>query len=215
MWQFILAHQFWTAVAAYWLFSAAVSSMPDPSEKSSSGYTWFWKFTHIIAGNLNNAFGGKVPGVARGAVTVLLGAVLLFTTGCPASNSDLRNVAVAAQDASIAVKTFQLAEVEAYSVQQKSIGNPAEWPISKQDHILVQGLLEDIANVGLTLDAGIRSAHTRADAIGCIDAALNELLRLQQQGTLHIKNQDTKAKFTIAVTGAQTALQSIRTMLKS
>ena len=28
--QFILQHQFWAAVAIYWVFSAAVSSMPEP-----------------------------------------------------------------------------------------------------------------------------------------------------------------------------------------
>ena len=33
--EFLLEHQFWAAVALYWIFSAAVSSMPEPAPMPS------------------------------------------------------------------------------------------------------------------------------------------------------------------------------------
>ena len=34
--QFLIEHQFWAAVALYWIFSAAVSSMPERATASGS-----------------------------------------------------------------------------------------------------------------------------------------------------------------------------------
>lgn len=69
--QFILQHQFWSAIVAYWIYSAAVSAMPDPKEASAAIqqqaahqiYAWLYQFLHTIAGNLTTAFGNKIPGV--------------------------------------------------------------------------------------------------------------------------------------------------------
>jgi hypothetical protein len=61
---FIAQHQFWTAVAGYWILSAAVSvlpeaepwracaSRPDPAANSSPAYLWSYRFLHTIAGNI-------------------------------------------------------------------------------------------------------------------------------------------------------------------
>ena len=35
MFEFLVQHQFWAAVAAYWIFSAAVSAMPEPGASGS------------------------------------------------------------------------------------------------------------------------------------------------------------------------------------
>ena len=40
MFEFVIEHQFWTAVVIYWIFSAAVSSMPEPGANSDPGYLW-------------------------------------------------------------------------------------------------------------------------------------------------------------------------------
>ena len=68
-------HQFWAAVAIYWIFSAAVSSIikaspwrarasrPDPQTVRSPGYLWRYRFLHSIAGNVTTAFAGKIPGL--------------------------------------------------------------------------------------------------------------------------------------------------------
>ena len=51
MFEFATQHQFWAAVVIYWIFSAAVSSMPDPASNGSSGYQWLFRFLHTLAGN--------------------------------------------------------------------------------------------------------------------------------------------------------------------
>jgi hypothetical protein len=59
--ELLTQHQFWAAVVVYWIFSAAVSSMPDPASDGSSGYLWLFRFLHTIAGNLTTTFGSKIP----------------------------------------------------------------------------------------------------------------------------------------------------------
>lgn len=53
---FLTQHQFGFAVAGYWGFSAAVSSMPEPKAGDAGGYAWLYRFVHTIAGNLTTAF---------------------------------------------------------------------------------------------------------------------------------------------------------------
>ena len=74
MFEVMSEHQFWTAVVIYWIFSAAVSSMPDPASNGGSGYLWLYRFLHTIAGNITTAFGNKIPGLKT--FTVLLVALL-------------------------------------------------------------------------------------------------------------------------------------------
>jgi hypothetical protein len=79
MFQFVAQHQFWSAVVLYWIYSAAVSSMPDPAANTSPGYIWLYRFLHTIAGNLSTAFSGKIPGV-KTLVFILVVPLLLLTT---------------------------------------------------------------------------------------------------------------------------------------
>ena len=83
MLEFATQHQFWTAVAMYWIFSAAVSSMPDPAATGGSGYLWFYRFLHTIAGNITTAFGSRIPGVKQ-AICLLLFPLALSTSACAA-----------------------------------------------------------------------------------------------------------------------------------
>jgi len=52
---FIVQHQSWVAVAVCCIFSAAVSSLPDPAPGVSPGYLWVYRFSHTLAGNLTTA----------------------------------------------------------------------------------------------------------------------------------------------------------------
>ena len=74
MFEFVTQHQFWAAVAAYWIFSAAVSSMPDPPATggAASGYLWLFRFLHTVAGNITTAFGSRIPGVKTIALALLI-----------------------------------------------------------------------------------------------------------------------------------------------
>jgi hypothetical protein len=82
MFQFLLQHQFGIAVAAYWIFSAAVSSLPDPSPTGNPGYLWLYRFCHTTAGNLSTAFGSKIP--AKILLYALIIPFLFSTTACAA-----------------------------------------------------------------------------------------------------------------------------------
>ncbi len=48
-------HSFALGVGALWIFSAAVSAMGAPNEKSSPGYQWLFRFSHLLAANLDRA----------------------------------------------------------------------------------------------------------------------------------------------------------------
>src|SRR5215467_9861036 len=76
MFQLVIQHQFWFAVVLSWIFSAAVSAMPDPAANSNPAYPWLYRFLHTIAGNLNTAFSGKIPGLKTIAFLLILPFVL-------------------------------------------------------------------------------------------------------------------------------------------
>ena len=42
-------------LAIYWIFSAAVSSMPETTAASSPGYVWLYRFLHGVAGDVMGA----------------------------------------------------------------------------------------------------------------------------------------------------------------
>jgi hypothetical protein len=83
MFDFITQHQFGAAVAIYWIFSAAVSSLPEPGPKNSPGYLWLFRFAHTVAGNITTAFGSRIPGL-RILGLVLIAPLLLSTQACAA-----------------------------------------------------------------------------------------------------------------------------------
>lgn len=48
---------FWIGAGALWLFSAAVSAMDAPRAEDGRFYGWLYRFTHLLAANLDRAFG--------------------------------------------------------------------------------------------------------------------------------------------------------------
>ncbi|TCK71975.1 hypothetical protein [Acidipila rosea] len=53
-------HNFWVGAAALWVFSAAVSAMNAPNMQSSQFYGWLYRFTHLLAANLDKFFGPRI-----------------------------------------------------------------------------------------------------------------------------------------------------------
>jgi hypothetical protein len=84
MYEFLTQHAFWAAVAAYWIFSAAVGAMPEPGAVGPAGYLWVYRFFHTVAGNLTTAFGGKIPGLKALIVLGLTLPLLMSTPACAA-----------------------------------------------------------------------------------------------------------------------------------
>jgi hypothetical protein len=81
--EFVVQHQFWAAVAVYWIFSAAVSAMPEPGTGTNPAYLWLFRFLHTTAGNITTVFGSRIPGL-KAVVPLLLVPILLATTACAA-----------------------------------------------------------------------------------------------------------------------------------
>ena len=81
MFQFVVQHQFWSVVVLYWIYSAAVSAMPDPTADANAGYAWLYRFLHTIAGNLTTAFSGKIPGLKTLAFLLIV-PLVLATPAC-------------------------------------------------------------------------------------------------------------------------------------
>ena len=94
MFEFLFQHQFWTAVVLYWIFSAAVSSMPEPPSNGSAVYLWFFRFCHTTAGNIATALstaaryrasvGNKITGLTILVPVLLIPLLLVSTTACAA-----------------------------------------------------------------------------------------------------------------------------------
>jgi hypothetical protein len=82
MLEWILKHEFWAAAGAYWVFSAAVSSMPAPSARGSAIYLWLYRFLHTVAGNVTTVLGKRITRIA--APLALAIALVLPVQGCAA-----------------------------------------------------------------------------------------------------------------------------------
>ncbi|WP_158752290.1 hypothetical protein [Acidobacterium sp. S8] len=57
LWTGGAAQSFWTGAGALWIFSAAVSAMSPPAANSVGFYAWLYRFTHLLAANLDRALG--------------------------------------------------------------------------------------------------------------------------------------------------------------
>lgn len=49
----LAAHGFWVGIGSLWAFSAFVSGMPAPDDKSGKGYRWLYGSLHVFAANLD------------------------------------------------------------------------------------------------------------------------------------------------------------------
>ena len=91
MFDFITQHQSWAAVIIYWIFSAAVSSMPEPNANTAAGYLWLYRFCHTIAGNITTVFGSRIPGLKTVAVVLMI-PLLLGASACAAAHYTIHQV---------------------------------------------------------------------------------------------------------------------------
>jgi len=105
---FLIQHQFWAAVVLYWLFSAAVSALPDPAQNATAGYLWLFRFLHSVAGNITTVFGNKIPGIKTLALVLMI-PLSLSTTACAANRYVIHPGALNQAD-SISYDTLLVAE---------------------------------------------------------------------------------------------------------
>lgn len=62
------SHLYFQGLATLWIFSAAVSAMQAPEGNSTRGYQWLYRFTHLLAANLDRA--GLLGGATETVVDV-------------------------------------------------------------------------------------------------------------------------------------------------
>lgn len=48
------------ALIGYFIFSAFVSGMPEPSASSGTGYRWAFHSLHLLAGDLSQMIGSRI-----------------------------------------------------------------------------------------------------------------------------------------------------------
>ena len=72
--EFVLQHQFWTAVAVYWGFSAAVWTMSEPNVRGR-------RLLHATAGNISTDLGCRIQGF-KIVGPLLLPPLFLVTAAC-------------------------------------------------------------------------------------------------------------------------------------
>jgi hypothetical protein len=116
---FLLQHQFWAAVGLYWIFSAAVSALPEPGPNGSPGYVWLYRFMHTTAGNLTTAF-SRIPGMKQ-FILLHLVPLVLSTTACGAGYR-IHPGAVNATD-SAAYDSLLIAEA---AIKQAEVDDPGD-----------------------------------------------------------------------------------------
>jgi hypothetical protein len=123
--QFLLQHQFWAAGGIYWVFSAAVSGMPEPDPKGGPGYIWVYRFLHSIAGNITTVFGGKLPSLKPFIPPALVLPVLLAAPACAGLQYSVHPGALNTAD-SAAYDTLQIAATTIIQAQADfQAGKPA------------------------------------------------------------------------------------------
>jgi hypothetical protein len=125
MFEFLIQHKSWISVLVYWIFSAAVSSMPEPEKEGSAGYLWLYRFCQTTAGNIGTLFGNKLPGLKSILPFLILPVLFFATTACAAHHYTVHPGALNAVDSG----TYDALLVAEAEIDQARAGNQAQ-PLS-------------------------------------------------------------------------------------
>lgn len=156
---FVLQHQFWAAVGLYWIFSAAVSAMPEPDTDSRPAYIWLFRFLHTTAGNITTVFGSRIPGL-KPLIMLLLLPLVLSTQAC-AAHYAVHPGALNAAD-SAAYDTLLTAQGAINQARADNQANPLPPDLKAALNQLVQAY--NLARASWLTYRGALSANQPADA---------------------------------------------------
>jgi hypothetical protein len=53
--EFVADHTIWDTIVIFWIFSAAVNALPEPTETSSGFYHWIYVFLTVLLGHVSDA----------------------------------------------------------------------------------------------------------------------------------------------------------------
>jgi hypothetical protein len=51
----LVNHPIWDTIIIFWIFSAAVNAMPEPTSTSSGFYSWVYVFLTVLLGHVSDA----------------------------------------------------------------------------------------------------------------------------------------------------------------
>jgi hypothetical protein len=159
--EFLMQHQFWAAVAMYWIFSAAVSAMPEPGAGGNPGYLWLYRFLHTTAGNISTALGGKIPGLKPLIPPLLLLPVVLAMPACAAAHYTIHPGALNTTD-SVAYDALLIAKTTIDQARVDNQTNPFPTEAKNALNTLVQSY--NVARESWLTYRGAVSANEPSDA---------------------------------------------------
>jgi hypothetical protein len=172
MFEFLLQHQFWAAVGAYWIFSAAVSAMPEPVSGSGAGYRWLYRFLHTTAGNITTALstaarcracasplGNRIPGL-KIVIPLLLVPLVLSMPACAAVHYTVHPGAMNQVD-SVAYDTLLIAETTID--QGRSAYQAGRLPVAAKDTLNALVEAYNVARVSWLTYRGAIATNVPAD----------------------------------------------------
>lgn len=142
------------------------------------------------------------------ALPVLLVLALCAFTGCPKSQpgapqDQYMKAAIAAQDFADSLDAFT---DTAITLHDNGI-------IGDDEHRVLMTISLQGSVASKELKRAIGLARSNPDAWTAANAALDSLTRLDSEGILRIKSPDARAKLTLALTSARTALAAVRAAL--
>lgn len=129
-------------------------------------------------------------------VAVLLLCSLIVLAGC---DDKLLRVAQAAKDFSAATKALQGAEIQAHDSKL----------IDDETHVDIQRIVIQVALSGKELDNAVNVAHSQPQAIAALQASIDSLDRLLNEGVIKVKDPKTKTELSLAIISAKGILDSI------
>lgn len=127
---------------------------------------------------------------------VLLLCSLIVLAGC---DEKLLKVAQAAKDFSAATKALQDAEIQAHELKL----------IDDETHVDIQRIVIQVAQSGKELDNAVNVAHSEPKAIAALQASIDSLDRLLNEGVIKVKDPKTKTELSLAIISAKGILDSI------
>jgi len=132
--------------------------------------------------------------------TLTTAALVIILAGCP--NDSWQKAAQLSDDFAHSIRAAQDVEIAAFN----------QGLIDLDDHKAVEIVFIEVAKDGQTLDAAILSGSKSKTVTQAFKAALTATEGALEANQLHIKNPNTRAEISIALTGAKSILDTMEAL---
>jgi hypothetical protein len=122
-------------------------------------------------------------------------------TGCPAGTQ--QDAAKASLQVTVVMTAAQQVEITAHNQQL----------IPDSEHAFIQKQFKSLAEVDKTANTCISAAATKGAVVICINAAVDQVEQINQQGGLYLKSPTAQSDFSMAIASIKGILQTISVTL--